>query len=60
MLKMHVLTEVELISGVLPDPNMERQALISSLNQRLDVVGAFLSDKQYILGIRRAIMQLSK
>lgn len=59
MLRFHAVTEVEAISGVLPD-ECEKPALLSSLNKRLDVLGAFLSDKQYLLGLRRATMQLSK
>lgn len=59
MLRFHAITEVEAISGVLPD-EFEKTALLSSLNKRLDVLGAFLSDKQYLLGLRRATMQLSK
>lgn len=59
MLRFHAITEVEAISGVLSD-ELEKPALLSSLNKRLDVLGAFLSDKQYLLGLRRATMQLSK
>ena len=59
MLRFHAITEVEAISGVLPD-EFEKTALLSSLNKRLDVLGAFLSDKQYLLGLRRATMQLSR
>lgn len=60
MLQFHVLTEIEVISGIWNKEDMERSSLVKSLNQRLDVLGAFLSDKQYILGLRRATMQVSK
>lgn len=60
MLQFHVLTEIEVISGIRNKGDMERSSLVKSLNQRLDVLGAFLSDKQYILGLRRATMQVSK
>jgi len=60
MLQFHVLTEIEVISGIRNKEDMERSSLVKSLNQRLDVLGAFLSDKQYILGLRRATMQVSK
>lgn len=60
LLRFHVLTEVETISGVHRPDYLERSGLIRSLNQRLDVLGPFLSDKQYLLGLRRATMQLSK
>ncbi|KAL8774572.1 MAG: hypothetical protein Q9209_000945 [Squamulea sp. 1 TL-2023] len=46
LLKLHALTEIEAI-GV-------------SLDQRLDLLGAFNSDKQFLLGLRRAAMQLSR
>lgn len=59
MLRFHAITEVEAISGVLAD-EYEKPTLLSSLNKRLDLLGAFLSDKQYLLGLRRATMQLSK
>ena len=60
MLQFHVLTEMEVISGVRNKNNDEKANLVRSLNQRLDVLGAFLSDKQYTLGLRRATMQVSK
>ena len=60
MLQFHVLTEMEAISGVRTKDDVEKPGLVRSLNQRLDVLGAFLSDKQYTLGLRRATMQVSK
>ncbi|KAI9757305.1 MAG: hypothetical protein M4579_003516 [Chaenotheca gracillima] len=59
MLKLHALNEIEIISGS-QDTKLNRSALAESLDRRLEVVGAFLSDKQYLLGLRRATMQLSK
>ena len=59
-LKFHILTEVEAISGVGETEGPGVPALLKSLNQRLDVLGAFLPDKQYLLGLRRAAMQLSR
>lgn len=60
MLKFHIITEVELISGGGEPGSLDPAALLQSLNQRLDVLGAFLPDKQYLLGLRRAAMQLSR
>lgn len=60
MLKLHVLTEVELISGVGSATDLDLPTLMITLVQRLDVVGAFLSNKQYLLGLRRATMQLTR
>ena len=60
MLKFHVITEVEIISGLHDLETQDRPALLESLDRRLEVFGAFLSDKQYSLGLRRAAMQLSR
>ncbi len=59
MLKFHVLTELEMIAGA-DNSFMGREKVLESLNKRLEVVGAYLNDKQYLLGIRRAAMQLSR
>ncbi|KUJ09266.1 protein kinase-like protein rad3 [Mollisia scopiformis] len=61
MLKLHVLTELEMIAGMdsTPGTNPDRTKLHESLDRRLEVIGSYLSDKQYLLGIRRAAMQLS-
>ena len=56
MLKFQALSELEEIAG-LPTEN---SSLIGTLDQRLSVVGAFASDKQYLLGVRRAAMQASR
>ena len=59
MLRFHVLTEIEMISGIRGRLDGEKKNLLASLGQRLDVLGPFHSDKQYVLGLRRATMQLS-
>ena len=60
MLRFHILNEVELISGFKPAADFDRPSLLTTLDRRLTVFGAFSSDKQYLLGLRRAAMQLSK
>lgn len=63
MLRFHVLAEIEAISGASGIESMDqsdKSALIRSLDQRLDVLGPFFSEKQYILGLRRATMHLSR
>lgn len=60
MLKLHAITEVEAISGMRDSDNPDKSRLLTLLNRRLDVLGPFPSDKQFLLGIRRAAMQLSK
>ena len=60
MVKLHALYEIETISGVMTSTPPEREAILENLDQRLDVIGAYTSDKQYLLGIRRATMLVSK
>jgi serine/threonine-protein kinase ATR len=60
ILKFHVLTELEMIGGTNSGIKVDRQAVLESLNRRLEAIGAYLNDKQYLLGIRRAAMQLSR
>jgi serine/threonine-protein kinase ATR len=60
MLRLHVLTELEMIAGTAKDSSTERTNILETLNRRLEVIGAYLNDKQYLLGIRRAAMQLSR
>ncbi|KAI9844262.1 MAG: serine/threonine-protein kinase M1 [Sclerophora amabilis] len=59
LLKFHALNEVEAIGGC-HDGGIDKSSLMETLDRRLDVLGAFLSDKQYLLGLRRATMQLSR
>lgn len=59
-LKFHVLTEMEMITAIKGGNKSEKSRVRSSLYLRLNALGPFLSDKQYILGVRRAVMQLSK
>lgn len=56
MLRLHVLTDLEMIAG--PDEQREHPEILESLNRRLEVIGAHPNDKQYLLGIRRAAMEL--
>lgn len=66
MLKLHVLAELEMIAGTDLDSHRHEAAetnrgrVLETLNNRLEVLGAYLNDKQYILGIRRAAMQISR
>lgn len=58
LLKLHVLSEIELISGAVE--NTDRETALKTLDLRLPILGAFLQDKQFLLGLRRAAMQLSR
>lgn len=57
MLRLHALSEVESIARVRSEKS--HPALLGVLGRRLDVLGGYLSDKQYLLGLRRATMELS-
>jgi serine/threonine-protein kinase ATR len=59
-LKLHAVYELEAISDTLKETKPDRGSLLDILNRRLDIIGAFTDDKQYLLGIRRAAMQLSE
>lgn len=51
---LHVLREVEILrdSGSSTPKDVE-----NTLERRLSIVGSYVSEKQYILGVRRAVMQ---
>lgn len=63
MLKCHVLKELEMIAEAslsLVPQRGDREGLLTSLSRRLEVLGAYVGDKQYVLGIRRAAMELTR
>ncbi|KAF9697303.1 hypothetical protein EKO04_004887 [Ascochyta lentis] len=60
LVKLHALYEIEAISGVGTPALSEREVILENLDRRLDVIGAYTSDKQYLLGVRRATMLVSK
>lgn len=60
MLKCHVLADLEIIAGDHKKQEGDQQEVMSMLNRRLEVLGAYVNDKQYVLGIRRAAMELMR
>lgn len=60
MLRCHVLSELEMIVNARHEKEDEQQALLRTLDRRLEVLGAYVSDKQYLLGLRRAAMDLMR
>lgn len=58
-LQLHALTEIESIANIGSDEGVDRSNILEVLDRRLDVLGGYLSDKQYLLGVRRATMELS-
>lgn len=58
MLKCHVLADLEMITNAEPVKDEGHEPLMKALERRLEVLGAYVSDKQYVLGVRRAAMEL--
>lgn len=58
-IKLHALYELEQIGGFSAQ-SLPPSQLVECLDRRLDILGAFTTDKQYLLGLRRAAMELSK
>ncbi|EAS29766.2 UVSB PI-3 kinase [Coccidioides immitis RS] len=56
--KLHVLAEMELLTNMESESSPSRETLFDTLDRRLAILGGCISDKQYILGLRRAIMEL--
>ncbi|KAJ4298728.1 serine/threonine-protein kinase M1 [Collariella sp. IMI 366227] len=60
MLKCHVLSDLEMIADEKLKGDGDQQAVLLALDRRLEVLGAYVSDKQHLLGIRRAAMELTR
>ena len=60
MIKCHVLGDLETLFLIDLKNEAERLGTMWLLDSRLDIIGADHSDKQYVLGIRRAAMELLK
>jgi serine/threonine-protein kinase ATR len=60
LLRFHVLYELRIISGFGDTVLSNLKEILPVLDRRLDILGVYTSDKQYVLGIRRAAMSLSK
>ncbi|CEF77084.1 unnamed protein product [Fusarium graminearum] len=60
LLKAHILTDLEIIIGTKAGDESARQNTMVLLDRRLEIIGAYMSDKQYLLGIRRAAMELNR
>lgn len=60
MLKCHVLADLNIIAGDHRKEVADHQHTMALLNRRLEVLGAYTNDKQYVLGIRRAAMELMR
>ncbi|KAI1121226.1 phosphatidylinositol 3 [Nemania abortiva] len=58
ILRAHVLADLELIAGISNDGDQHPQDILKLLGRRLEVLGSYVNDKQYILSVRRAAMEL--
>ncbi len=58
MLRCHVLSDLEMIVDEAQQSREDHQPLLKALERRLAVLGAYVGDKQYLLGVRRAVMEL--
>lgn len=57
LLRLHVLTEIEAMAY--PEVTYNGAPTFETLDRRLDILGGCISEKQYLLGLRRATMELS-
>ncbi|KAF2236726.1 hypothetical protein EV356DRAFT_530634 [Viridothelium virens] len=57
---LHVLYELEIISGLPVSRSNERKVVRDRLDRRLPVLGTFVNDKQALLRLRRTAMELSR
>jgi serine/threonine-protein kinase ATR len=60
MLRCHVLSDLEMIANENLKGDGDQQGVLTALDRRLEVLGAYVSDKQYLLGVRRAAMELMR
>ncbi|WEW59433.1 serine/threonine-protein kinase M1 [Emydomyces testavorans] len=59
IVKLHALAEMELLANINVMSPHARETVFDTLERRLAMLGGCVSDKQYILGLRRAVMELS-
>jgi serine/threonine-protein kinase ATR len=60
MLRCHVLSDLEMIVDKPEAEDGTQQSILAALDRRLEVLGAYVGDKQYLLGVRRAAMELMR
>ncbi|KAL9615276.1 MAG: hypothetical protein Q9167_000247 [Letrouitia subvulpina] len=59
LLKLHVLSELGSVGLLQCDDSTDQNNPKALFSQRLELLGAFVSEKQYLLGLRRACMHLT-
>ncbi|KAA8902478.1 hypothetical protein FN846DRAFT_780587 [Sphaerosporella brunnea] len=59
LVQLHALSELQSVSEVLHEGDVDMTALNKTFESRLNLMGTYSVDKQYILSVRRAALQLS-
>lgn len=59
LFKLHALQEVHTLSGF-GARHFDCKPILQNLVGRLDIMGSFIENKEYILCLRRAVMELSR
>jgi serine/threonine-protein kinase ATR len=59
LFKLHALHEIRALSGF-DARTTDCKALTQTLRGRLEIMGSFIEDQEYILCLRRAVMELSR
>lgn len=60
LVKLHGLAELQEITTNLDTAGYKESKLLKYMQSRLDVMGSYSRDKQYILALRRAVFALSR
>ncbi|KAF8246273.1 hypothetical protein K440DRAFT_655242 [Wilcoxina mikolae CBS 423.85] len=60
LVQLHALSEVQSISEALQCEEIDLAGLTQTFKSRLNLMGTYSTDKQYILAVRRAALQLSR
>lgn len=60
MLRCHVLADLELVISAQACEGQENREVMKVLQRRLDVLGSHVEDKQYLLSIQRAVIELRR
>ena len=59
ILQLHALAEIDSIGEASIEGSGSHSSVLETLDRRLSVLGGYLPEKQYVLGLRRAAMELS-
>lgn len=60
MLRCHVLADIELVASAQAREGQQNREVMRALQRRLGVLGSHVEDKQYLLSIQRAAIELRR